>query len=769
MKKNIVYILHILFFAFALPATAATTINGKVVDAQTLGALAGATVSIPELKLTTSTGATGEFTFKNAPDKGKFLIEVKYLGYQTLTQTIDLVNIDQLVLKLSPSTIEAREVVITGSASSTDNRKNSTSVAIMSKEALVKQSTNIVDAISRIPGVSQITTGGGISKPVIRGLSYNRVVTLADGAKQEGQQWGDEHGIEVDQFGVSRVEVLKGAASLLYGSDALGGVVNLLEDLPVGDGQIKGELLTNYSTVNKLMANSYMVQGNNNGLTWRMRVSNKSAIAYQNPETRIPNTGFKELSWGGQIGLTKKWGYAHLNVSNFTSEIGLPDFSQNANGEFEDADGNVLSTQQIKSRNLLLPFQDVGHRKVAFNSNVLLGKGRVRTNISFQNNLRKEFEESSADPALFFDLKTWSYDFKYFGEERNGWEPVIGLSGAFQNSENRGEEFLIPNYQSNELGLFAYFKKNWTNTTFNLGSRVDYRKMTGEALEENGEIIFNSLKNSFSNLSGAVGLTHEFNERFSLKANAGSAFRAPNIAELGSNGVHEGTFRYEVGNADLKPERSFYSDFSLAFNTEKISTEWNVFYNAINNFIYYRQNGNETINAEGDIFPLFRFVQDKALLTGTEFSVTLHPIELIHWESSFAYTRGQNRTTNTPLPFIPAGVWRNELRLEPNIRGLKNNYIALGIDHFLKQNRTDSFETPTGSYTLVNASIGTSINWKKQEIRLHISASNLLDKAYFDHLSRFKPGRLDESNPNLGFFNPGRNISFGLFVPLRIK
>ncbi len=769
MCKKYVFLGLLFVLSIRIQAQSIAGFTGRVLDKQSGNPLPGASIAIPELKLITSTGTNGDFNFKNTPPKGKFLIAVRFMGYQTITQTIDLAVEEELIFRLSPSTIEAREVVITGSASSTDNRKNSTSVSLLSKEQLTKQSTNIVDAISRIPGVSQITTGGGISKPVIRGLSYNRVITLADGAKQEGQQWGDEHGIEIDQFGVGRVEVLKGAASLLYGSDALGGVVNLIDDLPAPEGQIKGEFITNFSSVNNMSAGSLMLYGNKNGLIWRLRASGKSAIAYQNPSMRIPNTGFNEFNVGAQIGLNKKWGYAHLNLSNFSSKLGLPDFELNGDGNFEDEDGNLLSNQQIKSRELMLPFQDVVHRKAALNSNILLGKGRLRSNITFQNNLRKEFEHEANHAALFFDLKTWSYDFKYFGEEKNGWEPVWGISGAFQNSENKGEEFLIPNYQSRELGVFAYFKKNWSNTSLNLGSRIDYRKMTGEALEDGGETIFNALSNRFTNWSGAIGFTHELSDEWNFKANIGSAFRAPNIAELGSNGVHEGTFRFEVGNANLKPERSLYSDLIWGFNTEKISGEWSVFYNQINNYIYYRQNGNETILAEGEIFPLFRFVQDRALLTGTEFSLTLHPIELLHLESSIAYTRGQNLETDTPLPFIPAGVWRNEIRLEPKLSGLKNTYFSLGLDHFFRQSRTDIFELATGAYSLVNASLSTELNIGKQSIRVQIAGNNLLNKAYFDHLSRFKPGRLDESNPNLGFFNPGRNITFGIFVPLRLK
>lgn len=760
--------LFIILFLLSLK-TLGLTISGKVIDAKTNESLPGAVVTIPELKIATSTNSRGEFQFNNTPEKGKFLVEVRFIGYQTLSQTIDLANLGSVVFKLEPSSVEAKEVVITGSAGSSESRKNSSSISLVSKEQLLKQSTNIIDAISRVPGVSQITTGGGISKPVIRGLGYNRVITLADGAKQEGQQWGDEHGIEIDQFNVDRVEVLKGAASLLYGSDAMGGVVNMIDPLPAADDRILGEMVSNYSSNNGLIGLSGMLHGNKNGLIWRLRGSYKSAIAYKNPSYRIPNTGFNESNWSGQLGLNQKWGYAHLNLSAFNSKVGLPDFLPNSNGDFEDEDGNILSESQIKSRSLLLPYQDISHYKVALNSNLLLNGGRLRSNLTYQNNLRKEFEESEQTPGLFFDLKTLSYDFKYFLNEKNGWEPVLGISGSFQNSKNRGDEFLIPNYQSEDLGAFAYFKKSWEKSTINFGARLDFKNLNSDELVENGDLLFAELKNNFANLSGAVGFTHEFNDAWSIKTNIGSAFRAPNIAELASNGIHEGTFRYEVGNASLKPERSFYTDLGLGFDTEKISGEWTLFYNYINNYIYYRQNGDESMVVDGKTYPLFRFVQDGTMLGGTEFSLTLHPIEQIHLESSFAYTYAQNQSTNKPLPFIPAGVVRNELKFEPNGRKWQNTYFSVGLDYFMKQTRTDTFEQPSSAYTLLNASCGTSLKFGRQEIKLNLSGTNLLNRAYYDHLSRFKPGRLDESNPDLGFYNPGVNLSFGVFIPLNLK
>lgn len=766
MKRLVVYLFLL------CPATVVfadeLSVGGWVIDAQTKETLPGALVSIPDLKVSVVTDDKGYFSFSNIPERGKFLVDVRYIGYKTVVRAIDFSSASEIEFLLEPSTIETQEIVITGTAFSADNRKNSTAVSTVSKDQMVdRPSGNLIDAIAKIPGVSQITTGGGVSKPIIRGLSYNRVVTMVDGAKQEGQQWGDEHGIEVDQFSADRVEVLLGAASLLYGSDALGGVINVLEPLPSPAGRIQGEILTSYQSNNGLSGSSAMIQGNNHGVVWRARGSYRNAYSYNAPGGRIANTGYNESSLSGQLGLNKKWGYAHLTASSFRNNIGLPDFERNADGKFEDENGNILTNEVLTNRKLLLPFQDVRHYKLAFNSHVLFESGRLRTTLAYQDNQRRELEDNSVDPALFFDLKTYSSDFKYYFNENNGWEPVIGLSGSLQDNKNKAEELLIPDYESGEIGIFGYAKKSWDDITFNMGLRFDYRKIAGVQMEEDGSPKFNDFSNSFSNLSGAMGFTWEFNESLNFKANLGSAFRSPNIAELSSDGIHEGTFRYELGNNNLNRENSYYGDLSLQFNTNEVSASLGAFNNYIDNYIFSRHINGEQILINGKTLPLYRFIQENANLSGLEAGLTLHPVELIHVENSFSYTRGLNRATHRALPFIPAAVLRNELRLEPDLKGLKKTYFSLVLNNVFKQNRIDEFETTTSGYSLVNIGLGTTFMLGSQPLRVNLSADNLFDKAYYDHLSRFKPGRLDQSDPSIGYYNQGRNISIGFYLPFK--
>ncbi|RYD78684.1 MAG: TonB-dependent receptor, partial [Sphingobacteriales bacterium] len=734
-------------------ASALKDIKGKVTDASNSQTLPGASIYIPDLKVSAVTNNDGEFTLNNLPAKGSYLVEVHYIGYKTATKIVNFSSTVTLDFALQPTAIETKEIVITGSLISSTSKRNSASSAVIGKDQLLQPSTNLIDALTRVPGVSQITTGPSISKPVIRGLGYNRIVTLDDGIKQQGQQWGDEHGIEIDQFKSDRIEILRGAASLMYGSDALGGVINILEPSTAPEGQVKGEFITNYATNNGLTANSLMLNGNQNGFVWRARGTYKNAYSFKTPTGYFPNSGFNETDLSGMIGLNKSWGYTHLNMSSFRNNIGFYEPALDDNGNFLKESGEAFLKQDFKNRELDFPRQDIRHFKIALNNNFILGNGNLKADFGYQQNQRRELEEST-EPALFFDLKTYTADLKYYIHEINGWQPVFGLSADAGNSENKADdEFLIPDYNTYGIGVFAFAKKNWENSTFSIGARYDYRKNDGKQLIKDGEEIFAPFQNKFSNVSGALGFTHQFNEEWNFKANAGSAFRAPNPAELASNGVHEGTFRYEIGNSGLSPERSYQVDAALEYEGKVVSASASIYNNYVHNFIYASNNG-EIINAEGDDYPVYRYGQVNANLYGAEATLTIHPVPFIHFENTFGYVHAQNTSLNKPLAFIPAGTLRNELRFEPKLKGTNDAYLSVGINSAFKQSRVDDvFETPTSGYTLLNAGIGATFNLGKQPVKLSVSANNVLNQKYYDALSRYKPGRLDYENPNFGIYN----------------
>ncbi|ACU02402.1 MULTISPECIES: TonB-dependent receptor [Pedobacter] len=761
MKRVYLLLFLYLFIPAAGFAAELAQFKGKVLDAANQAPLAGATIYITDLKAITTTNAQGEFVLKNIPAKGRFLLEARFVGYKTYAAVIDLGSQKELTISLSPSIIESAEVVITGSPFSSNNKTNSLSVVSVGKNKLAQSGgTNLVDAIARIPGVSQVSTGGAISKPVIRGLGYNRVLTMVDGAREEAQQWGDEHGIEVDQFSAARIEILKGPASLLYGSDALGGVINVIDDLVPAPGVRNGEFTSAYSTNNGLSASSLMLQGNENGFVYRGRASYKNAYGFGYKGATVPNSGFNELNFNGMLGLNKSWGYSHLTFSRFHTNIGLVENGPDDHGNYLNEDGEVISADEAKERRLGLPFQNINHYRAALNSNFILGKGQLKTVFAFQQNIRKEFEESIQEPGLNLDLKSYTYDIKYYFPNLGKWEPAFGVQGMYQDNVNHGDEFLIPDYNSNNIGAFVYLKRNFDKGAINIGARYDYKKVDGKDLNFNGEEVFGGFSNEFSNVSGSLGFAYEIAKNLVLKGNAGSGFRAPNIAELGANGRHEGTFRYEIGNSKLKQETSVQFDLGLEYNAESVTFGLNAYANRIFNYIYPGNFNDETIpfdnNGSIETLPVYRYVQTNADLVGGEASVDFHLVKSLHFENSFSYTRGVNRATDTALPFIPAASINNEIRIEPNIKGLADSYIKVGLTNTFKQARFDSFETQTNGYTLLDAGLGTSIKTARGKLNLWVTGQNLLNKEYYNHLSRYKIANI---------YNPGRNVTFGISVP----
>ena len=272
MKRFLIIFSMILIYH---TSNAQNKITGKISDKASGEAIPGATVYIPELKTGAIADKNGIYRIDNLP-RVKVIVQVSFLGYKSVVENIDLAKISSMDFEMEQAITEMNEVVVTGSTRATEiNRTPVPMITVSSRELQQNLNTNIIDAISNLPGVSAVTTGPNVSKPFIHGLGYNRVLTMFDGVRQEGQQWGDEHGIEVDENAVDRIEIVKGPASLIYGSDALAGVVNLLPAPPVPDGTIKGHVETNYQTNNGLIAAHAALDGNHNGFIWGGVVSHK--------------------------------------------------------------------------------------------------------------------------------------------------------------------------------------------------------------------------------------------------------------------------------------------------------------------------------------------------------------------------------------------------------------------------------------------------------------------------------------------------------------
>lgn len=312
-------------------ARSQVTLTGRVTDNKSKESLFGVDLFIPDLLTGTTTDTSGLYRISNL-QKRKILVRISYVGYKTIIEPVDLTSTQSKDFLLEESPEMMNEVVVTGTSRATDIRKSPIPIVVMESKALnMNVNTNIIDALAKIPGISEVTTGPNVSKPYIHGLGFNRVLTLVDGVRQEGQQWGDEHGIEVDEYGIDKAEIVKGPASLTYGLDALAGVVNLIPFAPVRPGSIKGSFLGEYQTNNGMFGGSFSIDGNKKGILWGGRVSHKQAKDYQDRyDGRVYNTAFNETDASLYTGINKSWGYSHLNFSVYNDLQEIPDGSRDS-------------------------------------------------------------------------------------------------------------------------------------------------------------------------------------------------------------------------------------------------------------------------------------------------------------------------------------------------------------------------------------------------------------------------------------------------------
>jgi iron complex outermembrane receptor protein len=816
------FILIILFGSFTFYSSGQTSrkhnfsgvsgsLSGKVVDSLTGKGIAGASVYIADLKLGAIADESGAYQFANLPT-GTYLVEAHAIGHSTQIKNITVTEKAVLDFFLGLQYTEESPVVITGLSKATQIKRSPVPIVMMNHQALVTiQSTNIIDAITRLPGVTQLTTGPNVSKPFIRGLGYNRILTLYDGVRQEGQQWGDEHGIEVDQYGVDRAEVIKGPASLTFGSDALAGVVNLIPTPPAAEGKIQGDILAEFQSNNGLFGGSAMLEGTKNGFEWMGRLSHKQASNYSdNVDGRVYNTAFNENDATISLGLHRAFGYAHLNISMYDNLQEIPDGSRDsATRQFtkqitdSDAYRPVVTDQELHSYAITTLHQHVQLFHAYSTNNFALGTGRLTVNLGFERSVRREYSHPQQPdvPGLYLQLNSYVYDVKYYFPSFDGWDITTGLNGMYQqNTATNGTEFIIPSFNQFDIGPFAMVKKTFGKLDLAGGLRLDSRSFTNQQMYTVSNGIdydtpvygsdtvgtyqaFPYYHKIFTGYSGSLGITYSFSNRWSAKANIARGYRAPNISEISANGVHPGTGIYQVGNPDFNPEFNVQEDLGLNFNTKIAVINFSIFYNSITDYIFNEKilnvYGADSTREGNDVY---QYRQGRAALYGGELSFDIHPIEYLHFENTLSLvygnllaSPGKPITDSTRyLPDIPPLHGISELQYDFTNKNLHlvNGFVKVAAAFSGPQNRVylaDNTETPTPGYTLIDAGVGAGFTNRKNKLlfNLYVFANNIFDVVYQDHLSRLKYFEPYPTSPILhhGIYNMGRNISVKVDFP----
>lgn len=820
-KRNFIISIATALFFFTVWKSAAGDLNnrlsGTVYDSATHQPLTGTTVYIPDLKTGATTDVAGHFSIGYLPG-GKVLVEVRYLGYKTITMNVNVRGNTTVNFPMVASAVEQHEVVVTGlSNATTANRSPVPVIAIPRQYIRQNLHTNIIDAIAAVPGVSAVTTGPNVSKPFIHGLGFNQVLTLYDGQRQEENQWGDEHGIGVDEYGIDRIEVVEGPASLVYGSDALAGVVNLIPTPPAPDGKTVGNVTAEYQTNNGLFGGSAMLSGNHKGFYWLGRVSHKEAKNYRDKiDGWVYGTNYRETDASASFGVNRGWGYSHLDLTLFDDLQAIPDGSRDSvtrrftkQTTEDDLFRPIVPYSELNSYTLPVLHQHVQHYRAYLANHFDAGAGGLDVNVGFERSVRREYShpEAGSIPGLDLQLNTYTYGVKYQLPEWSGWDVTAGVNGMYQtNSSTAGTEFVIPSYHELDLGPFVMVKKSLGKLDLAGGARYDFRSFKNEGLytrpdPETGfdepvsgkdtlgaDHPFSAYSHHFSGASASLGLTYNVSEKTALKFNIARGYRAPNISEISANGVHPGTNIYQIGNGNLKPEFDLQEDLGLTYEADRLSVKADVFNNDISNYIFNQRvasaDGGDSVIVPGN--ETFKFQQAHARLYGGSVDIDIHFLRWLHFENSLTAVYGLNKgikgqtlsDSSKYLPYIAPLHTLTELRAEMSGRHgrIAHGFAKLQMEVYGDQNRAYlayGTETPTPGYTLFNAGLGADITDAHGKTLFNISvlAKNIFNVAYQSHLSRLKyfEEYPDDPRGHLGIYDMGANVGVKVSVPLDLQ
>ncbi|MFV0571046.1 MAG: TonB-dependent receptor [Xanthomarina gelatinilytica] len=728
-------ILYLLFFVSIPVIQSQNSIQGSLTDSHTNAPIAFASIYIPQLEKGTLTNEQGMFTLHNLPT-GHYKIVCSIIGYETYSSTISIPVTESLDISLSPSAIEMEEIII----STPFHKLQSENVMKVEQEKMsdlkAKGAVTLSEGITNIAGVESISTGLSIGKPVIRGLSSNRVLVYTQGVRLENQQFGDEHGLGLNSSGVESVEVIKGPASLLYGSDALGGVLYINPEKFAQANTNEAELEATY------FGNTLGYSGNvgykESSDKWKflIRGSVTEHSDYETENYRVTNSRFKEQDFKSGIGYQSTQFKTEFRYNMNHSKLGIPE---------------TIGAQNT-SKTPELPYQDITNHVFSSKSNIYFDKSNLEVNLGYIYNDRKEFEEhhhhhgeedhdheDALEAALHMKLKTFNYDLKYHLPVYGKFETIVGTQGMNQVNTNYGEEQLIPNATTNDFGLFVMSHIHFENADIQIGARYDNRNIQ----------VVNGFAKSFSSFNGALGVKTKLFDKITARLNLASGFRAPNLAELTSYGTHEGTNRFEIGDENLTNEQNFQTDVSLEFKNEHVEFYVNGFYNLVSDYIFLQPDGTFI-----DGTPVYSYVQEDASLYGGEigFHFHPHPLDWLHVESSFETVTGK-QTNETYLPLIPANTLNNTLRTELDSKWMEQLYGFVKLQSTFAQNHVSINETKTDGYNLLSAGFGGTLPVLNNNLSIAVSGSNLTNKKYISHLSRLK---------SEGIYNMGRNISVSL-------
>lgn len=734
----------ILLFISAI-SNAQNSIFGSVVD-ENSKPLVGASVYIPDYNKGTVTDKNGKYIISGIPN-GKVNVSYSFIGYSNVIEIINFEgNSIERNIKLVQTPIQTEAIVVSGGYRSSQHQ-NAVKIDVLKlKEQQEIVTPNFAKALTTISGVDMISKGNGVTKPVIRGLSMNDILILNNGVRFENYQYSNHHPLGIDEFGVETVEVIKGSASLLYGADAIGGVINFIKEQPAPVGKVLGDYNFQYHTNSYGVVNNVGFKGATDKFLGGLRFGQKSHADYlQGGGDFVPNSRFNEYSLKTNFGFVGHNSTVKFNYDYNSQSLGLVE---------EEAVEAILK----RGRQNDIFYQRLNSHLFASEAKIFLGKSRVELNASYQNTELTHFGEKD-EYELQMYLGTLIYDTKFFVPAISNTDFILGFQGINQKNQNINgrETILLPDANSNSYSGFLFAQRAFIEKIkVQAGVRFDYKSISSESVEiESNSDYRPKLSKDYCSFSGSIGGTYRLTPDLLFRINGATAFRNPNLAELTSNGPHEE--RYELGDVNLSPEKSFELDFSMHYHTDNFLFDIAAFSNWINDYIFIAPTGISSPEGLG----IYQYTQKNSVLYGGEVGMQVHPLgaDGFHICSSYSFVVGK-QSNGDYLPFIPAQRINLDLSFKRS-RALffDNAFVSVQPSYTFSQNHIALEESKTDGYGLIDISMGGSVGVKTINVQLVIGVNNLLDMKYIDHLSTLKEVEL---------YNSGRNISFTMKVPFEI-
>lgn len=746
----------------------------SVKDSITGTPLQDAIVTLSKHKHAHITNGNGVTVFDTVK-AGYYHLMCSYIGYQTHELVLDVPQQQSILILMCPLSYHLHEAVIEQSSSNDLKTYSVQANAALSATQIEKfRGQNLGELLKNVNGVTTLSTGPGIAKPVLRGLHSNRLVLLNNGVKQEGQQWGSEHAPEIDPFTVNRVEVIKGAASVEYGPEAIGGAIRLSPRSYRTANGVNGEIGLQAFSNNRQGSVSGLLEGTHlkqQQFSWRVQGSLRKAGDAHAPEYVISNTGLEEQNASYAATYRVKKLRIEVLGSVFNTKVGIMRAAHI--GSVTDLNKAVQSDEPLIIKpftyDIGKPYQRVWHETQIVKASYPFKAGKLSLQAGRQLNSRQEYDLgvswnpqslSQTKPAYDLTLTTYTYDGVF---EQVRWKNVTGKMGVSvmdQSNYTDGiQKPLIPNFMAYTYGFFAIEKWNKGRWTAEVGARFDKRDQTIYFRKTNNEIAQQS--KSFQRATVIAGGGYAVTEYLHINSSISSAWRPPAINELYSNGLHNGTATYEIGNSNLVPERSVNIDVNTKYHNNKWVVELSLFRNHISDFIYQLPVFPPTITLRGT-FPTFRFTQTNVVMQGSEVTVSRVLNTHLIATTSISYLHAQDVSNDQPLILMPANRGRLGLqyqrahwwKLEQFFAEVNGTYVA-------RQTRYPAnldYKSPPDAYALFDVTTGFDIPLQKQHIKISMSINNVFNVSYRDYLNRFRY-YTDE---------PGRNIVLRITVPFQL-